>query len=274
MREVTEERSHPESSGGGRARETAVVVLTPAESKRLIARAVARLPEVRAALQGGRVIVATGSTNAYVAEEILGQPMDKARFITGHIRQGALAVPSAGPLPQPLVLVRGERKHGDFRQVLQEFEAGDVFIKGANAVDPQGYVGILLGSPTAGTIGAAWPIICARGCHLVVPVGLEKLVPSVRAAARACQGAVAGHSLDGGRVSMMPLVGARVVTEIEALEVLAGVSAHHVASGGIDGSEGSVVLVLEGSPEEISRALAAVRAVKGEPPFRLPAGGS
>ncbi len=37
-----------------------------------------------------------------------------------------------------------------------------------------------------------------------------------------------------------------VVTEIQALGILAGVKARHIAGGGIAGSEGAVVLLLEG----------------------------
>ena len=44
-------------------------ILTVAESKRLIAKAVAQMPIVKNALENGMVIVIKGTTNAYVAEE-------------------------------------------------------------------------------------------------------------------------------------------------------------------------------------------------------------
>ena len=53
------------------------VTLTPAESKRLIAMGVAALPEVKRALREGIVIVAVGTTNARVAEELLGRKIDR-----------------------------------------------------------------------------------------------------------------------------------------------------------------------------------------------------
>ncbi|MFC2002033.1 hypothetical protein ACFLUZ_06005, partial [Chloroflexota bacterium] len=52
--------------------ESAIVVLNSSESKRLIAKAVAVLPEVKAALKKGTLIIGWGGTNAFVAEEILG----------------------------------------------------------------------------------------------------------------------------------------------------------------------------------------------------------
>ena len=48
-------------------------ILTVAESKRLIAKAVAQMPIVKNALANGMVIIIKGTTNAYVAEEITGQ---------------------------------------------------------------------------------------------------------------------------------------------------------------------------------------------------------
>ena len=56
---------------------------------------------------------------------------------------------------------------------------------------------------------------------------------------------------------MIPLTGAKVVTEITALNILAGVEAVHVASGGVSGSEGAVVLVAEGSKEAMNKAIKA-----------------
>ena len=58
-------------------------VLTVAESKRLIAKAVAQLPEVQSAMSEGTVVVATGTTNAYVLEELWGKKIDKRRYRSG-----------------------------------------------------------------------------------------------------------------------------------------------------------------------------------------------
>jgi hypothetical protein len=52
----------------------AEVVLTVAEGKRLIAKAVAQMPILRRAMEEGTVIIAKGTTNTYVAEEIQGEP--------------------------------------------------------------------------------------------------------------------------------------------------------------------------------------------------------
>ncbi len=51
------------------------IVLTVSESKRLIAKGVAKLEFVQKARQEGTVAIAKGSTNGYVVEEILGKPI-------------------------------------------------------------------------------------------------------------------------------------------------------------------------------------------------------
>jgi len=68
--------------------ESAIVVLEPAESKRLIAKAVAALPEVKAVLKKGILVIGWGTTNAFVVEEVLGKTIaHKTDFSSGVISQ-------------------------------------------------------------------------------------------------------------------------------------------------------------------------------------------
>jgi len=250
--------------------ERAVVVLTPAESKRLIARAVKEMPEVKAALKKGRVIIIGGTTTAFVAEEILGREIDKFWFAAGRITQGELGANDSSKRIKPVVIKDGEVMDMHPNDILPEFTAEDVYIKGANAVDMEGNAGVLMSDSKGGTIGAAMGILHARGSHLIVPVGLEKLVPSVRlASAKLGQGRI--RYATGHTVGMMPLMNAKVITELQAIEILFGadgVSATHAASGGIGGSEGSVVIVLEGEDNSIRKAFEFMGGIKGEAPVR------
>ena len=66
------------------------------------------------------------------------------------------------------------------------------------------------------------------------------------------------------------VVNALVITEIEALEILTGVTAVHVGSGGVAGSEGAVMLALEGEKEVVVNAFELVESIKGEPQFDPP----
>ena len=70
----------------------AQIVLTPSESKRLIAKAVSQMENVKKALKKGRIVICRGSTNAYIAEEITGRRIDKGGYALGYIRSTGLIV--------------------------------------------------------------------------------------------------------------------------------------------------------------------------------------
>jgi len=249
-------------------RVSGILVLTPAESKRLIAKAVVAMPQVKRALEKGRVIIANGTTTAFVAEEILGRQVSKYRYAAGYIGEGKLATTPRDLRTKAYVLVDGRPVDVLAKEIIQDFEANDVFIKSANAVDAEGHVGILMVSDRGGTIGMAQGPVIARGCHFIVPVGLEKLVPSVIEASRK-GGILRLKYAMGLKVGLMPVVNATVVTEIQALHILAGVEATHVASGGIGGCEGAVTLVVEGTDEAVQKAFEVVGGVKGEKPVLI-----
>jgi hypothetical protein len=247
----------------------AIFVLTPSESKRLIAKAVAQLPEVKRALAEGEIVIGHGSTNVYVAEEILGECPKRDQFLSGLIINGTLCLTQPEEKPPMIVIRRGKLVPPEptMEEVLKNFGPESVFIKGANAVDPEGNAGVFTAHPSGGTIGFAYGILSARGCKLIVPVGLEKLIPSVPMAARLCGQGLFYYS-QGTRVGMIPLVNAKVITEIQAFEILFGLEAHHVGGGGVGGSEGSVVIVAEGEKGALDRAIRLIESIKGEPPLR------
>lgn len=231
----------------------AVIVLNPSESKRLIARAVAQLPEVRWALEHGRLIIGNGTTNAFVAEELLGSSISKWRYAAGVIAAGRLEVTDQESRLAPVALERGKRSEQGWLEVLRDFGRGDVFIKGGNALDSEGNVGVLLASDIGGTVGHIFGVLAARGAHLIAPVGLEKLIPDVTEAARH-SGIATTDFVDGLGCGMAVLCNARVVSELEAFEILCEVQAWHIASGGVGGSEGSVTIAVEGDGAAVESA--------------------
>ncbi|MBI4332048.1 MAG: hypothetical protein HY673_12270 [Chloroflexi bacterium] len=248
----------------------ALVVLNVSEGKRLIAKAIGALPEVKKALEKGIVIISRGVTTAYVAEEILGVRIPlKAQYTVGCVAGGELTCNTSPDRLKPYVVRKGKPADILPAQALKTFTAEDVFIKGGSAVDREGNAAVLVASETAGTVGESVPIVVARGAHFIAPIGLEKLVPSVPEALPQC-GIHRFKYATGLPCGLFPLVNARVVTEIQALEILAGVSAAQVAAGGVGRSEGAVVLAVEGNQENVDRALAVIKAVKGEAPDAAP----
>jgi hypothetical protein len=255
----------------GSAQIAAMVVLNPSESRRLLAKATVALPEVRNAWENGMIIIARGITNAYVTEELFGITVEpKAGQSVGMVC-GGITTSNTGPPPSTWHVVRkGQVVEGaDSNVEILNFGPDDVFIKGANAIDLQGNAGIFAASLKGGTIGMSWPIVTPRGSQLIMPVGLEKLIPSVIEATRHTSLYHFKYST-GLPARLMPVVVGKVVTEIQAFAFLAGVRAHHIASGGVGGSEGAVVLCLEGDEERIEKAFELVKSIKGEPPVTLP----
>jgi hypothetical protein len=272
-----------------------MVVLTPSESKRLIAKAVALLPEVKKALQSGRMIISEGTTNAYVVEEIFGTPTPREVYACGVIAHGGMSAVPTELRTMPYLLYCGKpmdtrppeqqsvkgkitaesdwahpKENWELHaELIKEFQRDDVLIKGATAVDPWGKAGVFVAEGDGGSIGRDLPVIVARGSQLIVPVGLEKLIPSVDEATKTC-GSLRFKNSMGFCPGVMPLINGKVVTEVQALKILTGVTAIHVASGGVGGSEGAVVLNLGGKEKEVDQAFELVKSIKGEPPTPPP----
>lgn len=250
----------------GQEKIAAMIVLDPAESRRLLAKATVAIPEVRNAWEKGMIIIGRGITTAYVTEELIGVRIEpKAAQTVGMVCGGATNI-NAGPPPcSQHVFIKGQNvENADSNAEILKFTSKDVFIKGANAVDPQGTPGIYVSSRKAGTIGMAWPVVMSRGSSLIMPVSLEKLVPCVIDAAKHT-GLYYFRYTMGLPVKLIPVPLGQVITEIQAFALLAGVKAYHVGSGGVNGSEGSVHLVLEGDEDSVQKAFDLAKSIKGEP---------
>jgi len=248
----------------------AVFALNPWESKRLIGRAVARLPEVQHAFAEAEIVIAHGSTNVYVAEEVLGYCPERDRYVSGQVINGTLCQTEPAEKPAMLRLVNGKPVPpvATMDETMAGWDDTCLFIKGANAVDPEFNAAIFNAHEAAGTIGFAFGKICGMGIPLIVPIGLEKLIPSVKAACTEL-----GHArvdyFYGTKIGMLPLVNAKVITEIQAFDILYGLPAVHVGGGGVSGSEGSVVLAVNGDDTAVERAIEEIASIKGEPPLAL-----
>ncbi|WP_143814730.1 hypothetical protein [Magnetofaba australis] len=243
---------------------TALVVLRDEESRALIGGAVAQLPQVQQAKASGRLVIVGGGSARYAAWSLTGEDPGRDAFAVGCVQDGALGeTPKAGRGPGPIIFENGEMSRGWPGEVLQRFEAGDIYVKGGNAIDAAGNVAVLMASPVGGTIGAAWAIICARGAELVMPVSLNKLVPSVMAATPLMgQGRV--DRVMGTPVGYMPIPAgsATVITEVEAFRILFDVEATPVAAGGFDDCAGSLTLHLSGSLHGIEMAWQAIEGMR------------
>ena len=249
----------------------AEVVLTTSESKRLIGKAVASMEVVKEAFKSGLIIIIKGTTNSYVAEEILKEPIEKERYARGIIVPGILSfLPDKESIPDVIIEKGKVREDLTLEEAVKMLKSGDVLMKGANALDPSGITGVFLGRlpiTEGGTIGLSIGTVVGRGVNFIIPVSLEKLIPlPIREVVTQLNDKEVSLAM-GLTVNVMPTMG-KVVTEIEAFKILTGVEAINIGAGGVGGAEGARVFLLKGDEETVTKAFNLVQSIKGEPPFK------
>lgn len=257
----------------------AQVVLTTEESKKLIAKAVLALPEVWHALNNGLVAIHPSSTTLFIYEALTGK-LPEGVWVCGVIAPCGLTCSTAA---FEMVRGRGEGKHDPrevskqtwvFRngvlqpqmplgEILDEFGEDDVYIKTGNALDTDGNVGVLFGNPSGGG-GTIGKVIIARKekpFHIILPIGLEKLIPVPVAEAARKAGYKKANLRMGLPCGLIPVPGKKI-DERDALSILSGASATPIASGGLCGAQGAVTLAIDGEKEAVVKAFDVVTGVK------------
>ena len=250
--------------------------ITPAAGKRLIGKAMSMHPIIQNVLDNGTLVITAGTTNGYVAEEILKssgitESFSKRRFFRGITLPPSKPTTKTGRLPDEsefkgdVVIVKGKLQENlTIFDVVDDLEEGDVILKGANALDlVRKKAAILIGDPKAGTIGVALQAVAGRRVRLILPVGLEKRITedldrlSLKLNAPESQGP-----------RLLPVPG-QVFTEIDAISLLTGAVAELVAGGGVCGAEGGIWLAVSGEPEQVDAAEIIVKSVRTEPLFEI-----
>ncbi len=257
----------------------AQVSLTPTESKKLLAKALAEMVPVKKALEKGLVVIHPSSTTLFLIEELLGKRPGGIWVYGMIIPKGTCfsrerrnqVKQSLNQLKQeakgPWVLEKGSFQTGlPLSSILDKMSKEDVYIKGASAIYPEGKVGVLYAAKAAGSIGIVSRASKNKGFTIFLPVGLEKLIPNSIGKATQFASRTQTDMAMGTPVGLLPVAG-KVVTEVEAIRILCDVEAVVIAAGGLGGAEGSVTLVIKGSEEKVGKAFRLINAVKGA---RLP----
>lgn len=265
----------------------AQIILTPAESKKLIAKAVSQMEVVRMAAKDGMVVIHPSSSTYFIIEELTETRPETNFWVCGVVTPRGNCI-EMGMLIGDFLTKGNSSDRGDFKtwwiikngklsigekvkDLLQQVKPTDVFIKGVNALDTQGNVGILIGDPLEG--GPMGKIISTwrkTAFHLVFPVGLEKLIPiPISEAAYEAKRVKYSYAM-GLATGLLPCPNGEkvnVVTEVQAIKILSGAVAVPIASGGLGGAEGAITMVLKGSEEQVTKAIEFVEQSKGA---RLP----
>jgi hypothetical protein len=249
-------------------------LITPSAGKRLIAKTIANHPAIIKALKNGTVVIVAGTTNGYIAEEILkthkiANDFSRKRFFRGITLPPTKTVTKEGRLadeskfPGDVIITKGVYEGGKtIADVVDTLKEGDVILKGANALDlTHKQAGILIGHPQAGTIGLALPAVVGRRVRLIIPIGIEKRIDgdlNVLAAKLNAPGC--------GGYRLLPFPG-EVFTELDALTALTAAEVELIAAGGVCGAEGACWIAVSGEEEQEEFAEQIVASVADEPPF-------
>ena len=251
-------------------------IITPAAGKRLIAKAIASYKIIKESIDTKTLVIIAGTTNGYVAEEILSdinqlEGFSRSRFFRDVVLPPGQPLTESGRLvdeskfPGDVIIRNGVWQKGlTIFDVVDDLKEGDIVLKGANALNiSDGQAGVLIGHPHGGTIGAALQAVVGRRVRLIHPVGLEKRVnENINKLARALN----TPGVHGAR--LMPTTG-DIITEIEAIHLLTGARAEVIAGGGVNGEEGSVWLMVKGSAYQVEAAEKMIKSVSVEPKFDL-----
>lgn len=248
-------------------------LITPSAGKRLIAHGILKHPDIRRVLDDEILVIIAGTTNSYIAEELLKSIGEDTFKLEGFFR--GITVPPTFDhekieklhenFPGDIIIRDGEWEPGKtIFDVIDQLKKGDVILKGANALNiKKRKAAIYIGHPEGGSILASLQAVVGRRDKLIIPVGLEKRVLGDldKVAAKL-------NSLEAEGPRMLPVIG-EVFTEIEAIKILSGASAELVAAGGVSGAEGGIWLLVSGSKKEIQKAEKIIDLVSMEPPYKI-----
>ena len=247
-------------------------VITPETGKRLIAKAFVYIPEILRALKNQTIVVVAGTTNGYVAGELLNHIEQSDGFKREHYYRGITFPPryssgstgkpnSEAEFPGDVVIEKGIWLKGKtIFDVSKNLDKGDIVIKGANAVDVVNRkAAVLIGHPEGGTITSAISAVIGKRTVLYIPVGLEKRVPG-------------NLDLIAERINSPNAFGPRlcpisgnIITELDAIRIITGASAEMIAAGGVCGAEGCYYIAVSGSEDQVENTEGLIKSAYNEP---------
>lgn len=243
------------------------VNLTVSESKRLIAKGIMAIHSVKEKLEKGMIIVTKGTTNTYIAEELLNKSIEHGSFVIGHFApEGQSPVNADKRQMQEVVIKDGKLLDVTYDEALKMLEPGDIVMKGGNLLNySMKQAAVCIGAPNGGTTYKLLPYVGEGKAELIIPIGLEKETTANLE--------VLENTLNAGneRLNSVPRLymfrTGTVFTEIEAIRQFADVKVFPYGVGGISGREGGVSLVISGNETEVNKVLELVRTIQGERPF-------
>ena len=247
---------------------TIQIFLTVAAGKALIAKGLASREDVQTAMNEHSVLILKGTTNGYLAEELLRvlgiEGFSKKGFFRGVVKPADARV-SVPDINEDLLIRKGQLVRGNtVFDVIGDLGPDDIAFKGVNAVNlSTGRTGILVGNPTAGTIGVLASAAVGRRVRLIHPVGVEKRVSEdIGTLTDLC------NDKDTQGLRLFPSPG-KAYTELDAFKDLFMAQAKLLAGGGVGGYEGGCYFLVTGEEEALAECRKLCAELNKEPLFEL-----
>lgn len=240
----------------------AQITLTVPESKRIIAKGIAKIACIQKALKFGKIFLKGGTTVSAVCEELVGKPL----HISGRITpMGTKTAQVYSGRFHCALIDKGALKDVDesLEEAIESLKSGDVGVLGANAIDSFGNAALMYGAFLGAKPGRIISGLMAEITNIFIVAGLEKLVPGSLTDAIPKIGRKDVDLSMGMAVGLTPVSG-KILTEKEAIPLLGDVYCTVIGRGGIFGAEGSTTMLIEGEKGEVEKVFKIISSVKGE----------
>jgi hypothetical protein len=238
------------------------ITLLVEESKELISRGTIEHYSVKKAINQNKVLIKGGTTVSRISEKLVKKPLR----ISGRTSERG-TVASFVDMEEPhSILIEGNNYtniDNCFSETIKSLGSDDVIISSANVIDSFGNAAIMAGSEGGGSVGLSLGAWYTEGAKILIPVGIEKLVPGnlieiIKNTSRKNKMFSYGMA-----VGLFPLIG-EIITEIEALGILTGVKSFPIGSGGLGKAQGSVTLEIHGDESQIKKTFEIIQEIKKE----------
>ncbi len=248
------------------------LVLNVWESKAFIAKAIMNHPDIQEYLATGTIAIGRGITNAFILREFLSATensdfdIDIDNYVAGVI-DGSLWVSHPDTRTPEVVFRQGKPS---IEPIAQSVESCDLIIKGGNALGSDWVAGVLCAHPQGGTIGSVYSIALSRGIKILVPISIQKTIPL--AITEIISELGGQNNIDYARglpVSLFPIIGGEIFSEIEAIDTVATVNAYPIAAGGVYEGAGSSVFEISGPDTEVEKVKKLFNKIKDTKPLNV-----
>ncbi len=257
----------------------AQVVLTAAESRRLIAHAISQMKVVQTVLDQSRIVLCTSSITPDILEALgFGRIPEQERglYVCGMIRSEGLCTTDFDIVKSATIIDKGAIVDDDKlrAKILKSMGPGDIYIKSPNILDHKGRVGVLAGAPSCGTVGrmvyglddSRHTIIAPTLLLKSAPVDLATLQETVTCKNYSRDASEFVRYSCGMPVNLVVLPKrTEVVTEIVAIRQLFNLESKPLAVSGVGSGVDAVVLSVEGSEDRLRQFWKYVCSIKGKP---------